>query len=68
MPASPKPTVKGIRRIDLTGAVRRVRSSHDAVVQGIATHAEKHRLAMNAQRDAMKQRELLSGKLPHGTT
>jgi hypothetical protein len=66
--AKSKPTVKGIKRTDMATVVRSVRESHDVVVQGIATHAEKHRAEMNAKRDAMKQAALLAAKLPHGTT
>jgi len=53
---------------DLPGAIAKVRDSHLAVHEGIATAAEKHRDAMNAKRNALHQRNTLTAELPHAKT
>lgn len=53
---------------DPVTVVARVRDSHVAVVEGIATASEKHRDAMNAKRDKLKQHVALSTELPHAKT
>lgn len=53
-------------RIDVAARALKVRDSHAAVVEGIATHAEKHRVALHAKRDKLASDKMLSGKMPNG--
>lgn len=56
--------IKQPKNISLREHVRRTISAHQAVVEGIATHAEKHRAEYDAKRDAMKIKQSLSQELP----
>lgn len=47
----------------LPDAVARVRDSHLAVAEGIATAAEKHRDAMNEKRNKLHQQNALKAEL-----
>lgn len=53
---------------NLPDVVKRVRDSHQAVIDGIATAVEKHRLEMNAKRDTLKQHNALKAELPSAKT
>lgn len=50
---------------NMKDVVARVRDSHLAVAEGIATASEKHREAMNKRRDKLRQHNALSAEL-HG--
>lgn len=54
-----KSVVTGIKNNNIAANVEKVRSSHAAIVQGIATHAEKHRQALDAKRDKVRQDNLI---------
>lgn len=60
--------VKMPKYVDPVTVVARVRDSHLAVTEGIATASEKHRAAMNAKRDTLKQHVALSTELDHAKT
>lgn len=49
---------------DLPTAIARVRDSHVAVTEGIATASEKHRVTMNEKRNKLHQRNALKAELP----
>jgi hypothetical protein len=53
---------------NLPDSIARVRDSHLAVAEGIATAAEKHRDAMNEKRNKLHQQLALKTELPHATT
>lgn len=52
--------------VSVSEHVNRVRNSHLAVLEGIATKAEKHRDEMNRKREAARQSEML--ETSHGHT
>jgi hypothetical protein len=62
------PDIKISKYNSLADAVTSVTNSHLAVIEGIANHAEKHRLEMHAKRDALEQKSMLSRKLPNAST
>lgn len=47
----------------LPDAIARVRDSHVAVAEGIATAAEKHRVEMNEKRNKLHQQNALKSEL-----
>jgi hypothetical protein len=53
---------------NLPDVMAKVRDSHIAVTEGIATAAEKHRDEMNARRNKLHQRNALKTELPHAET
>lgn len=53
-------TLKLPKRIDVAEHAFKLRNSHAAVVQGIATHAEKHRDALHAKRQKLESDKLLT--------
>lgn len=53
-------------RVDVAGAALRVRNSHDAVMEGIATHAEKHRIVLHEKRAKLAADKKLQGMLGNG--
>ena len=50
------------KRRDLNVSLRKVRNAHDAVTQGIATAAEKHRESQAVKRHELKIRQTLMEK------
>lgn len=62
------PKLKQPKYINLADALRKTISAHQAVIEGIATHAEKHRVEMDAKRDRMHVQQSLSQDLPHANT
>lgn len=58
--------IKLPKNLNLREHVRRTVSAHQAVIEGIATHAEKHRLESHAKREAMQRKESLGKELPRG--
>lgn len=52
----------------LPDAIAKVRDSHVAVKEGIATAAEKHREAMNEKRNKLHQRNALTTELDNAKT
>lgn len=60
--------IKMPKYTDPATVVAKVRDSHVAVIEGIATASEKHRVAMNAKRDKLKQQVALTTELDHAKT
>lgn len=56
------------KRVDLTVAVRKVATAHQTINATIANHAERHRLAYDAKRDALRQSQMLHQELPRADT
>jgi hypothetical protein len=52
--------------VDRVAAVRQVRDSHQVVIEGIATAAEKHRVEINAKRMALRDAQTLNGEMTDG--
>lgn len=50
------------KRHDLNVSLRKVRNAHEAVSQGIATAAEKHRESQEVKRHELKIRQTLMEK------